>query len=505
VSAAIPQSRRVFVFERHLLLVVTALVSIYTLAPFEFSFSKVAIIDRMMDACRISPADVGLKLAGHWLAFAVLGFVAAVVYEPAIQRAGFLRFALFVSLFCLLLEGGQIVQEARHARVTDLASNIIAALFGGMLWMRGKARTGQGWRMGFRKWETRMEGALLVIALTCWVLASAYPLGRLSKMNWNRDFKLVIGNEVDQSEPWLGEIRQIGIHARPFTAAQVQDLFEHGGDSSRHESLLVQYDFTKSAPQRVEPTGALRSAELSLVLPAQATFAPDEGGILLHQATTLLSHGTDPGIASAVMATGSFSIEAWLRALPPNQQGPARIVSLSDGIWTRNFMLGQENADLVFRVRNGVNGDNGMEHALRIKGAIDDSLHHVVATYDHGVSTIFRDGRPLAPIVDLREPFVYLGLGPSQTGRAAGILLLFLLAAIPITRFGNAWSPRNRFLATAAGMFCAGAIPYLATAWIGGPWRLALLVTIGVVLLIAFPCTVSYVFRPEISPLSPTS
>jgi hypothetical protein len=505
VSSALPQSPRVFIFERHLLLVIAALVAIYTLAPFEFYFSHAAIIDRLMDACKISPADVGLKLAGHWLAFAVLGFVAAIVYEQAIQKAGFLRFALFVSLFCLLLEGGQIVQEARHARVTDLASNIVAALFGGMFWMRGKARAIQGWRIGLRTWGTRIEGALLVIGLICWVLACAYPFGRVSKMNWNQDFKLVIGNEVDQSEPWLGEIRQIGIHTRPFTAAQARDLSEHEGDFSLRESLLVQYDFTKTALQRVESSGPLRSADLSLVLPAQTNFAPDGGGILLHQPTTLLSHGTDPGIASAIMATGSFSIEAWLRALTANQQGPARIISLSDGIWTRNFMLGQENADLVFRVRNGVNGDNGMEHALRIKGVIDDSLHHMVATYDHGVSTIFRDGRPLAPIVDLREPFLYLGLGPSQTGRAAGILLLFLLAAIPIILFGSALSPRSRFLATAAGTFCAGSIPYLATAWIGGPWRPSLFVTIGAVLLVAFPCTISYIFRPEISPLSPTT
>jgi hypothetical protein len=108
-----------------------------------------------------------------------------------------------------------------------------------------------------------------------------------------------------------------------------------------------------------------------------------------------------------------------------SQEGPARIVGISDGPFRRNFTLGQEGAALVFRVRNPLNGPNGTDFELRSPALLSDDRVQMIAIYARGASSLFINGARVASL-DLREPAALLGLGTLTTGSAAAAMLAAL-------------------------------------------------------------------------------
>jgi VanZ family protein len=104
------------------------------------------------------------------------------------------------------------------------------------------------------------------------------------------------------------------------------------------------------------------------------------------------SVGPAEKIRAAALAASAFTIEAWARPATVTQGGPARIVSVSDGVDPNlvNFHLGQEEACLSFRVGTG----NGSATWVLVDGVFDDSssARHLVATYEDGKVKFFVDG-----------------------------------------------------------------------------------------------------------------
>ena len=91
-------------------------------------------------------------------------------------------------------------------------------------------------------------------------------------------------------------------------------------------------------------------------------------------------------IAHPEKGTQQYSIEAWVAPENIDQDGPARIVTYSDGTADRNFMLGQNTYNYVFRNRNkrkrvDANGSPDLVTADDDQDA-QPTLQHVVVTYD---------------------------------------------------------------------------------------------------------------------------
>ncbi|RDV28177.1 LamG domain-containing protein [Alteromonas aestuariivivens] len=84
-----------------------------------------------------------------------------------------------------------------------------------------------------------------------------------------------------------------------------------------------------------------------------------------------------------LVATGEFSVEAWVAPANVTQEGPARIISYSGGKDRRNFTLGQTLYNYDFLLRTGQTDING-EPVLSTPDAdevLQASLQHVVASY----------------------------------------------------------------------------------------------------------------------------
>ncbi len=119
-----------------------------------------------------------------------------------------------------------------------------------------------------------------------------------------------------------------------------------------------------------------------------------------------------------IVATGEYSLEAWVAPGNVTQDGPARIMTYSGGSMSRNFMLGQTLYNYDTFTRSDQTDQNGEP---QLSTADDDedlqaTLQHVVITYDpvngrqiyvNGMFTDDVDSVPGGLLTDWDETFAF--------------------------------------------------------------------------------------------------
>ncbi len=149
--------------------------------------------------------------------------------------------------------------------------------------------------------------------------------------------------------------------------------------------LVALYDFEGGEVDRVvDVSGVQPLLDLTIEDPIKVTRLP--GALRVQEPTRLLSSGVAQKVTAACMASGELTIEAWVTPASLSQDGPARILTISDGALARNLTLGQGLWDGQptdgFNVRlNTTDTDaNGMPHVSTPAGAAHAGLQHVVYT-----------------------------------------------------------------------------------------------------------------------------
>jgi hypothetical protein len=88
-------------------------------------------------------------------------------------------------------------------------------------------------------------------------------------------------------------------------------------------------------------------------------------------------------IARRLQESNAFSLRIVCATDGPSQHGPARIVSNSPGPGVRNFTLGQEGRNMVFRFRTPHNGPNGSRPEFVVSDVFgDNQRREILITYD---------------------------------------------------------------------------------------------------------------------------
>ncbi len=118
-------------------------------------------------------------------------------------------------------------------------------------------------------------------------------------------------------------------------------------------------------------------------------------GLAINSATLVASAGAATKIIDAGKATGEITIEAWVKPANTTQDGPARIVTLSEDPYKRNFSLeqglwGSQPSDVYdVRLRTTSTDDDGTMLATPA-GSASTQLSHIVYTRDAlGVAKIY--------------------------------------------------------------------------------------------------------------------
>ena len=139
--------------------------------------------------------------------------------------------------------------------------------------------------------------------------------------------------------------------------------------------------------------GVLTPLDLEIADPGNVTW--NSSGYLTVNSSTIMSSGVAASkIIDASVATNELSVEAWIAPANTTQSGPARIVTLSPNTSERNFTLGQNGDQYIFRLRTTTNGTQGTDTVVTTaSGTVTTNLTHVVFTRDAlGDAKIYLNG-----------------------------------------------------------------------------------------------------------------
>lgn len=115
------------------------------------------------------------------------------------------------------------------------------------------------------------------------------------------------------------------------------------------------------------------------------------GGLTLDSATTISSNGGVGRLYNALTGSKVFTLQAEFTPANITQDGPARIVTYSNGTSSRNFHLGQTDAKYGARLRTEFNS-SGTPEVESGDVLVVDTKEHVIFTYDGEEIRLYRNG-----------------------------------------------------------------------------------------------------------------
>lgn len=299
----------------------------------------------------------------------------------------------------LTVELAQLYVPGRTSTRIDVIANATGTLIGYGIWLIARV---------WSKSPARVMAALAVY-LVLGVAALAGQSTADSLGNWDRQMPLSIGNEATGDHPWRGEVERLQIVNGVTGAAPGATWVEPG---SGQDVLLA--DYVREA------NGAYsdQSGQLPDLLPQLSTGAVmkgyDSGPHRWYSTETPV-----PELSEPLGASSTFTIIVRVAAADLEQHGPARIVSLSDSPYLRNFTLGQEGRDLIFRLRTPATGLNGVWPELRVPNVFTDTRpRDIVIRYEHGTVHCVIDGVLQPNVLEITPQWALLAhLAPPEVLR----------------------------------------------------------------------------------------
>ncbi len=283
------------------------------------------------------------------------------------------------------LEAGQTLLPGRFPSLVDVGANTLGAIVGiGAL---------QLWRTG--------RTFLLLASTVTFAVVISLLLVRAVRLNWNVDNPLMVGNEQTGDRPWIGRVWYVALLDTAVSTDELRDIMspqQTGGSIPELPTgeLIAAYDLTAS--------GSCRDATQNLAAlvwnDGRACVGDEEGARVGHD-QWLRTAGSVAPLTERVRRTGQFTLLVRMASSSGRQVGPARIVSISASPDLRNMTLGQDNTDLVVRIRTPLTGLNGIRVPLVGTDAVMPGRVQLVAvTYDGSHLSLFVDGPEPAATVE---------------------------------------------------------------------------------------------------------
>jgi len=309
------------------------------------AFTAIPIDLRPFDAAAIDYDLDWFDAAANTIGYAPIGIVLA--------RLGSLRAIAAAAMISACAEASQLFSMHRFPSPVDVASNVAGAaigVFAGRRWLTKPAAVEL----------TARTGAIAAILSAAVVVLIAVSFKEAGLETWDPGAQLVVGDELTRNRPWRGEIHEFAIVADALDARQIEQIAR---DRSFAGAPLVVF-------------GPFRHLDLD-----QVRGKPLLAGEELEQ------------FFERLVDRGAFTVLVRFKTNATDQAGPARIVTYSSDTSNRNFTLGQQGRDLVFRVRTAGSGPNGSRPQL-VAGPVLEPGRDILAaaSFDGRVSRLFVDG-----------------------------------------------------------------------------------------------------------------
>jgi glycopeptide antibiotics resistance protein len=224
------------------------------------------------------------------------------------------------------------------------------------------------------------KNTLVISSIYC-VLAfflSVALLKTTNFSNWDTSYPLIIGNEKTEDRPWHGYISELVIADHDFSTSTIKDLLlNRSTEVVLKKSLVAFYDFDDN-DKYVDRTGTL----VPLAWQGGPSVSQESSGVLVTSQHWLESVSPPTLLVDKLKETSQLMLSFKVATIETTQTGPARIISLSENPYSRNFTIGQQENNLVFRLRTPITGKNGQRPEFIVPNVfLDTNFHRLIITY----------------------------------------------------------------------------------------------------------------------------
>lgn len=393
-----------------------SVVLIATLYPFNFSLpdsiSKREFVNSFDNNSFFSD-QVNNVLLFLPFGFGVTGFLQTRKAKLINQIAAVILASAALSLTVELL---QIMLPARTPTPADIFNNSFGGFLGLICFYVWNSKAFKAILQGIENSKASNSITKITLFFTGYIILTfliTIPWQATTNLSgWNPTFPLIIGNERTADRGWEGYISELNITNQAFSKNEVEQVFSQSNNFENLEnSLLASYQFTGEAPYKDKA-----GKQPDLLWQGEST-TQNEKGVFLTPKHWLKTAAPVTSLSENISKTSEFTISTTLTTTKTEQTGPARIISLSIDSFRRNFTLGQQESDLVFRVRTPLTGANASDVILEVPNVFYDAKpHHIVITYSKSSLIIYIDKIAnihtlnLLDLIPKEKRFFYYGL-----------------------------------------------------------------------------------------------
>lgn len=378
----------------------------FTLTPFTFSpdpsQSFSSLYSERFENLSGLPGTNAWSIFSNFLLFIPFGFLFGVL--PFVSEHGTAtKIALASICTCLLSLSIELCQLflPRAPSMVDILFNTLGGATGTVLaiyYDSPLCRVTHQWWARVQAYPYLRIIAILYLLLLFGL--SIFPIIDKHLSDWDPQFPFQLGNEATLDRPWLGRIYLVSIHERALLPREIATRFIAGifsdpATTQGQDELVAVYRFDEGSGSIVHDRSSNRPNLDLWIRDAKQVQWLSPNGIELMGATIISSiEPPEKLFMSESLSHGGLTIEIWFAPATVNQTGPARIVSYSQDPYRRNFTLGQDGPNIIFRLRTPVTGLNGRHPELKTTDdPLTAELQHVVVTYLNGVETMYLNGK----------------------------------------------------------------------------------------------------------------
>ncbi len=300
-------------------------------------------------------------------------------------------------LLSTAIEMTQSLWLLRLPSLDDIVANTAGAALGALAWMWGEARicdvTGRHGDLASRWRWVLIPCGLLPLGLG--LLAAAASADSTEDLDWQPGNWLVLGNEATGDRPWTGSIAEVALADRPLSTTEAGRWL----DGTSLQQLVGDATLLDERFERDDPPGW----EIRPEVRPGADESGSAGELDVDPTHWLQSPAPADEVSRRVATSGTFAVAIEATPATIDQYGPARIVSLSTGLFQRNLTVGQDGPDLVIRIRSGLTGPDGTAPEYAVRGFFDDlDTRRFTISYDGSSVRVTTGGEGDNHILDLQ-------------------------------------------------------------------------------------------------------